>query len=488
MTRLDQAAAKPSAAPDELATLDATGLAAAIRARRLSSTEALDAAIARIEALNPRINAVVRKRYEQARTELAEVAPDAHFAGVPMLIKDVVIAGEPFYNGNKAMAAADMRASATDVFVTRMRKAGCVVMGETNIPEFTSMPTTESRLHGPCRNPWDLDRSVGGSSGGAAAAVASLMVQVAQSSDGGGSSRIPASANGLFTIKTSRGRTPLGPNSAGWLDITSSKSFVTRSVRDFAGLLDALGGPDLTETMVAPRHEGSYSAELGKSSAKLRIGMCQQIPGGFAMLDADAMAAVRQSAQLLSDLGHHVEEAAPETFTSAEAFSIMRSYWPIKLAMRVSAIEEQLKRPLTADDVEPSSYQLIEYARSHSMADLARSLQRIRDFTNRSLAWWGSHDLLLTPTTGSLPPKLGALTETVSKQGQEAALRWAGLCSFANITGQPAASVPLYWSEQGLPIGTHLVANIGKEAMLLRLAAQLERAKPWIERLPILHG
>ena len=162
MTRLDQAASKPSAAPDELATLDATGLAAAIRARRLSPTEALDAAIARIEALNPRINAVVRKRYEQARTELAEVAPDAHFAGVPMLIKDVVIAGEPFYNGNKAMAAADVRASATDVFVTRMRKAGCVVMGETNIPEFTSMPTTESRLHGPCRNPWDLDRSVGG--------------------------------------------------------------------------------------------------------------------------------------------------------------------------------------------------------------------------------------------------------------------------------------------------------------------------------------
>lgn len=469
---------------DELAALDATGIAALIRSKKLSAREATDAAIRRIEAYNGTINAVIRTRFEQALDFADTVDPSLPFAGVPTLIKDVSIKGEPFYNGAQIYAEIDYRADHTDEFVNRIDAMGMPILGVTNIPEFASAPTTESKLHGPCHNPWSLGHSAGGSSGGAAAAVATRMVPLAQSSDGGGSSRIPASANGLYTIKTTRGRTPSGPASAGWLDITSSKGFVTRSVRDFAGAIDALGGPSSNETLFAPAKSRPYLDELGQSPGKLRIGLCRQLPGNMAPLHPEALVALDQSAELLSSLGHHVEEASPATFTSTESFAIISAYWPLKVAFRANAAERVLQRKLTPDDMEPGTYQLVEYARQHSIMDFADTLRVVADFTLRSLEWWKKYDILLTPTTGSPPPRLGELGDIGTDAGRLASLRWGGLTMFANITGQPAASVPLYWTPDGLPIGTQLVADIGREDILLRLSSQLEQARPWVDRRP----
>lgn len=476
----DAAAAKR----DELASLDATETAKLIRSGALSPREATEAAIRRIEAVDPKLNSVIRKRFDRALDEAGKVDRSAPFAGVPMLIKDVVIAGEPWYNGSKIYADIDYRADHTDVFVERIRAMGMPILGVTNIPEFTSAPTTESKLHGPCRNPWDTTRSVGGSSGGSGAAVAALLVAAAQSSDGGGSSRIPASANGVFTIKTSRGRTPLGPANADWMDITSSKSFITRSVRDFAGLTDALGGPDPSETLMALPKSRPYVAELDQDPGKLRIGLCKRLPGNAATLDPEALKAVDRSAALLASLGHHVEEAAPDTYTSDESFGIIAAYWPIKVAMRATGAEKALGRPLAPADLEPGTYQQVEYARSHSMIDFAATMQHVAAFIQRSLAWWRRYDILLTPTTGSPPPRLGSLGSMGTAEGRAASLRWGGLALFANITGQPAASVPLYWTAQGIPIGTQLIADTGRDDLLVQLAAQLERALPWAGRIP----
>jgi amidase len=473
-----------TSAHDELALLDATETSRLVRSGQLSAREATEAAIRRIEAVDPRLNSVIRKRFDQALEEASKVSTAAPFAGVPTLIKDVVIQGEPFYNGSKVYADVDFRADHTDVFVDRIRAMGMPILGVTNIPEFTSAPTTESRLHGPCRNPWDTTRSVGGSSGGAGAAVAALLVPAAQSSDGGGSSRIPASANGAFTIKTGRGRTPLGPANADWMDITSSKSFITRSVRDFAGLIDALGPPAPSETLMAPPKARPYVKELDQAPGALRIGLCKQLPGNLAPLDLEAVKAVEQSALLLASLGHHVEEAAPETYKSAESFAIIGAYWPFKVAMRTTSAERALGRRVTAADVEPGTYNSIEYVRNHTMMDFAGTLQQIASFIQRSLAWWRTYDLLLTPTTGSPPPGLGVLGDIGTEAGRAASLRWGGLALFANITGQPAASVPLYWTAGGLPIGTHLIADIGREDLLVQVASQLERARPWAARTP----
>jgi amidase len=448
----------------------------------------VDAAIARIEAIDPQLNAVIHRRFEAARDEAEQTPRDAPLAGAPTLLKDVDLAGDPFFNGARVYAELNGRLQSTDRFTQRMQAAGLVILGRTNIPEFTSAPVTESQLHGPCRNPWDLARSPGGSSGGAAAAVAARMVPVAQSSDGGGSSRIPASAVGAFTIKPSRGRMPLAGSGSAWMDITSAKSFITRSVRDTALLYDLVSGPDPLETVAAPAPARPFLQEVGAPPGRLRIGVARTGPGGLSPLDQDALDSVDAAAVLLSQLGHHVEDAAPESFLSEESRTILQGYWPMKVAMRAVAAERQLGRELAEGDLEPLTLAMLRYARKRSMADVAVMLTQIRDFTTRSLAWWASgYDLLLTPTTGSAPPLIGELAGR-DDASQLAGYRWSSLAPFANITGQPAASVPLHWTAAGLPIGVQLIADVWREDLLLRVAAQLEQARPWKERLPEVHA
>jgi len=472
----------------DLAKLDAVASAELVRTGQASALEIVDAAIARIEAADGSLNAIVHRRFDEARREASCVDVAAPFAGTPMLLKDVDLAGDPFFNGSEVFARLNTRLAATDRFTERLQQAGCVILGRTNIPEFTSAPVTESKLHGPCRNPWDPTRTPGGSSGGAAAAVAARMTPAAQSSDGGGSSRIPASATGLFTIKPGRGRVPLGPSGASWVDITSAKGFLTRTVRDFAALLDVVAGADPLETLAAPAPLRPFAREVGAPVGKLRIGVARTPPGADCLLDPDALAAVDQAAALLADLGHEVEDAAPETFLSDESRAILNAYWPMKVAMRAVAAERALGRPLAEGDLEPLTLAMLRYARKRSMADVAALLLQIRDFSTRSLAWWRSgFDILLTPSTGSVPPRIGALAGR-DEPAKLAGYRWASLAPFANITGQPAASVPLYWSPEGLPLGVQLVADVWREDLLLRLSAQLEAARPWAERTPPIHA
>jgi amidase len=472
----------------ELAQFDAVGCAELVRTGQVSPVELVEAAIVRIESTNPQVNAVIYQRYEKALEEAAAAPRAAPFAGVPTLIKDAAKAGEPDFNGSEVYAQLNHRAQADDCFTERLERAGMIILGQTNIPEFTSAPVTESRLHGPCRNPWDVERTPGGSSGGAAAAVAAAMVPAAQSSDGGGSTRIPASAVGLFTIKPSRGRIPLTPSNACWADISNTKSFITRTVRDFAALLDVVLGPDPAETVAAPAPARAYAEEVSQPPGRLRIGVARQGPRGTAPPDPEAVAAVDAAATLLADLGHQVEETAPDTFLSDETLAIILGYWPIKVAMRAVEAEHHLGRQLTESDLEPATFAMLRRAREQSMADTGALLLQIRAFTARSLAWWRrGYDLLLTPMTGTPAPKIGAFS-----QGDEAALaamsQWAGMAPFANITGQPAASAPLYWTPQGLPIGVQLIADVWREDLLVRLSAQLEQARPWRDRRPPVHA
>ncbi len=471
-----------SDAPGDMAELDAVATVDLVRRGQVSALEVTEAAITRIEALDPQLNAVIHRRYDQARREAAVVDGGQPLAGVPLLLKDVDLAGDPHFNGSRVYARLDQRLTSTDLFAARLQAAGAILLGRTNIPEFTSRPVTESVLHGACRNPWDLDRTPGGSSGGAAAAVAAGMVPAAQSSDGGGSSRIPAAATGLFTLKTSRGRTPLAPSGADWMDITASKSFLTRTVRDFATLLDVVAGQDRIETIGAPAAIRPFAQEVGADPGRLRIGFTTIGPGASAPLDGEAVKAVEDAAALLAQLGHQVEEVAPDTYTSEESLDILRGYWPIKVAMRAAPAERALGRPLGEDDLEPLTLAMLNRARRTTMAETGALLLQIRDFTLRSLAWWEDYDLLLTATTGQAAPRIGE-TDGRGEAAQLATYRWSVLTPFANITGQPAASIPLHWTAEGLPLGVQLIADAWRDDLLLRVASQLEAARPWAVRL-----
>lgn len=454
-----------------------------LKRRQISPREATGAAVERIEALNQKLNAVVWARFEAALDEADQVDLDTPLAGLPILLKDVALEGAPFHDGNRVMGEIGWHFPCTDLFTQRLLDAGAIMLGYTNIPEFTSAATTESRWHGPCRNPWDPQRSSGGSSGGAGAAVASGMVAATQSSDGGGSSRIPASANGLFTIKPSRGRTPLGPSSASWLDISNSLGFETHSVADFATLLDLVAGPDPHETLCAPPASRRFVDEVGADPGRLRIGFTTAGGGSTAPCHPESQLAAERAAALLADLGHEVGESAPPPFLFEESFAIILGYWPAKVALRAARIEDAIGRSLGEADLEPATFGMLQKARGRSAADFILALDSIRDFSRRAPCWWRSHDLLLTPMTGSPPPPLGVMNGT-DPAGRAMSALWGRYAPYANITGQPAASLPLHWTRDGLPIGVQLIADSGREDVLLRVSAQIEEAAPWRGRMP----
>lgn len=476
-----------TAAADELATLDAVDQANLVKRGEVSPRELVEAAIRRIEAVNPKINAVIDFRFEKALALAgSRDLPNGPLKGVPTLVKDVAIAGEANYLGSRLLAQVGLLPEQSDEFTRRIERAGMIILGRTNVPELLSAPTTESLLHGPSRNPWNLERSVGGSSGGAGAAVAALMVPAAQASDGGGSTRIPASACGLVGLKPSRGRVSASPGSAEWMDITSAKSWVSRTVRDTALLLDVVAGPAAGDTLTAKAPSRSYLAETLAAPGKLRIGFMRQLPGNVMPLDPEALAAVERAASLLSSLGHHVEESHPAPLDTTEHFELIGQYWPIKVALRLNDVQKKLGRPIREDELEPGVFRLLQAARAGSVFDFGATLQRIQDYTRRMLAWYQQgFDLLLTPTTGRDAPPLGVLNVPgVSRD----LMLWGGFAPLVNLTGQPAISLPLHWTGEGMPLGIQLVADIWREDLLVRVAAQLEQAQPWKHRLPPLHG
>ena len=474
---------------------DAVALAARMRSGAVSARELVDAAIARIEATNPAINAVIQERFDAARREADGGLPDGPFRGVPILLKDLnaQMPGEPCYLGTTFLKEADYRPPVQNHVVTRLRRAGFVILGRTNTPEFATSPTTEPVSYGPTRNPWDLGRSAGGSSGGAAAAVAAGMVPVAHASDGGGSIRIPASCNGIFGLKPSRGRISRGPQAGEGWGGASTDGVVSRTVRDSAALLDVLAGYETGDPYTAPPPVRPYATEPGVAPGRLRVGVRTDTPGG-APADPACATAVRSAADLLSELGHDVVDASPAAMAEPEYGEHYLPLLTVATAQSLVQWSEVLGREVRIDEVEPFNQVFATMGRTVSGTEYLSHLTWLHAWSRRMVEFWrpaddpgSGFDLLLTPTLASPPVPIGSLVPpaddplpTMLEVGN-----WVAFTSHFNVTGQPAMNLPLHWTEPGdghpagLPVGVQLVGPPFGEDLLLQVAAQVETARPW---------
>ncbi len=469
---------------DLYAHLDATAQAELVRRKEVSPKELVEAAIRRIERINPELNAVIRPMYDEARSAVAEEIPDGPFKGVPFLLKDLLAAykGVPMTSGSAFTK--DFIPDQDSEIVARYKRAGLIIVGKSNTPEFGILPTTEPRLHGPARNPWNTDRITGGSSGGSAAAVAAGLVPAAHANDGGGSIRIPASCCGLFGLKPTRARNPLGPSFGDMFSGLVAEHAVTRSVRDSAALLDATSGPDLGDPYCAPAPARSFLEEVGADAGKLRIAFTTKTPNG-APLHPDCIKAVEDAARLCEELGHEVTEAAPviEGEKLVQSFMII---WAAGCTWTIDGMAMAMGRAVAEDQFEPGTWALYEMGRRRSGSEYLMALQWLQIASREIAHFFIAQDVWLTPTLGEPPLPVGSFDSTAedSMAGMKRAVTFVPFTPVCNATGQPAMSVPLYWNEEGLPVGSHFVGRFGDEATLFRLAAQLEAARPWASRRP----
>ena len=468
--------------------LDATAQAELVRNGEASPKELVEAAIARIEAVNPRLDAVIRTRFDAARAEAVGDLPDGPFRGVPMLLKDLgcTVEGEPTAFGLGPLR--DVPMPVTSFLAAQFRAAGFIALGRTNVPEMGTTVTTEARSFPPARNPWNIDHSTGGSSGGSAAAVAAGLVPVAHANDGGGSIRIPASECGLVGLKPTRGRVSQGPLvGEGWAGGTID-GCVARTVRDAAAVLDAISNPMPGDPYYAPPLPGPLAASVGGDPGSLRIGFRDR-PGVEGYLDdPECRAAVAKAARLLESLGHHVEESTPDAMLD-EAF--IRHFTVIIAADSESAFrafEMLLGRPIADDEIEPRNAAYRHIGRGLDAVSYLESRTWIGLWTRQMASWWTSHDLLLTPTVGGRPPELGWFTAAGPEEEGARVVSFIPYTAQFNMTGQPAISLPLHWTPDGLPVGVQLVAPYGREDMLVKVASQLEQAAPWRDRVPPVHA
>lgn len=469
---------------DTFAELDATAQAELVRRREVKPTELVDAAIERIERLNPTINAVVTPMYEQARAGASSELPDGPFTGVPYLLKDIFAsyAGVRMTSGSAFLR--DYVPDHDSEFVARLKRAGLIILGKTNTPEFGLVPTTEPRLFGPSRNPWDTGRTTGGSSGGTAAAVAAGMVPAAHGNDGGGSIRIPASCCGLFGLKPTRARTPAGPDYGDVLGGLAIDHALTRSVRDSAALLDVTSGPDVGDPYWAPPPARAFLKEVGADPGRLRIAFTtDNLIGGTT--HPDCINAVREAAALCADLGHDVVEAAPD-IVGEMLVQLFTTVWAAGAAMAVDGYAFITGRAATQDQFEPLTWALCEMGRQTSAPAYLIAVTLLQRLSRDIARFLTEYDMWLTPTLAEPPVPLGTF-DSPPDNPMKGFDRAADFCPFTpifNVTGQPAMSVPLYWNADGLPVGTHFIGRFGDEATLFRLAAQLEEARPWAGRRP----
>jgi amidase len=468
--------------------LDATAQAELVRRGEVSPAELAEEAIARIETVNPKLDAVIRTRFDEARREAAGELPDGPFRGVPILFKDLgcTFAGEPTSFGIGALR--DVAFPFTSYLAEHFRAAGFVPLGRTNVPELGTTVTTEPKSFPPARNPWDPGHSTGGSSGGSAAAVAAGLVPVAHANDGGGSIRIPASECGLVGLKPTRGRVSQGPLiGEGWAGSTIDGA-VTRTVRDAAGILDAIGKPMPGDPYWAPPLPRPLVQEVGADPGRLRIGWLDR-PGLEGYLDdPECRAAVAGAARLLESLGHHVEESAPAAMYEQEIIGHFTTIIAADTEATLRAFEMLLGRPLSDDEIEPRN---VAYRRAGTELSAVAYLQSragLEAWSRRMADWWTGHDLLLTPTVGAPPPELGWFTAAGPEEEGGRIVSFIPYTAQFNMTGQPAVSLPLHWTPGGLPVGVQLVAAYGREDLLVRVASQLEQAAPWADRHPPIHG
>ncbi|HEX3510493.1 MAG TPA: amidase [Solirubrobacteraceae bacterium] len=471
--------------------LDATAQAELVRSGEVTPQELVEGALERIESLNPILNAVIHDMSEKALASAAGAVSDGPFRGVPMLLKDLAChsAGDPYHEGMAFLKRHQWRAKDDTHLARRFREAGFIFAGRTNTPELGILPTTEPLAYGPSHNPWDTGRSPGGSSGGSAAAVAAGIVPLAHANDGGGSIRIPASHCGLVGLKPSRGRVSLGPDFGDVFSGLTIEHVVCRSVRDCAGVLDAISGAEPGDPYVAPARERPYVEELTAPPGRLRVGVMTRPPGGQFETHPDCVAAADAGAALLEDLGHDVERAYPAALDDGDYITSFLLRWTAGVAWNLKYWEAQTGDEITAADVEPSTWALAELGRTHSAADYLRAVEYHQKVTRQIAEWWeGGFDLLLTPTTAEPATELG---EFAAPPDEPVApiMRAVPLATFTagfNTTGQPAISLPLHRREDGLPVGVQLVAAYGREDVLIRVAAQLEQAAPWGDRWPAL--
>ncbi|MDH3661027.1 MAG: amidase [Alphaproteobacteria bacterium] len=466
------------------ATEDGLALGERVRKSEVSAIELLEAAITRIEALNPELNAVVTKVYDQARDAARNQKPTGPFAGVPFLLKDLggALGGVPFTGGSRFFK--DACPPDDSVLVQRYKAAGLIPLGRTNTPEFGLNASTEPVLFGPTRNPWDTTKTSGGSSGGSAAAVAAGLVPLAHASDGGGSIRIPASCCGLFGMKTTRARNTLAPYLGESLAGCSVEHVVSRTVRDSAAALDASAGPAPGDPYMAPPQATPFLDQVKTEPRQLRIAMTTASFNGLPV-HADCVAAAEQAGALCEQLGHIVEPASPEF----DAERLDRDYnmlFAVGASANISQRAKALGRELDPECFERVTWAMMEKAKSLSATDYVQLLHGLHAISRDICSFFEDYDLLLTPTLAQPPVPLGHL-DMMSDDLDDYTDRLWRFASFTyqfNVTGQPAISVPLSWNGDNLPIGVQFVGSYGDEATLFQLAGQLERAAPWRHRHP----
>ncbi len=474
----------------DLATLDGLGQAQLVANGTCTPSELIEAAIERIEAFNPQINAVIVPLFERALAEAAEPLPDGPYRGVPLLLKDLGchVAGVTTFGGTRFLRDRKWTARRDSFLAERFRAAGFVFVGKTNTPELGLSPTTEPDTFGPTRNPWDTNRIVGGSSGGSAAAVAAGLTPLAHAGDGGGSIRNPAGACGLVGLKPSRARTSAGPEvGEGWAGCTT-EHVITRSVRDAAVVLDCVAGPGSGDPYFAPPPSRPFRDELGQDPGVLRVGFF--VSNDFTPAHPESAAAVEVTARLLESLRHDVDTSYPDALDESELGASTATAVAASVAKDLEVMGRDAGEAVGPGDVEATTWAMAERGRALSATDYLHCVAELHAFGRRLRSWWrelpgdDGYDILITPTMAEPAPAIGSLKGA----DVERIIRLVPYTMPYNVSGQPGIGLPLHWTADGLPVGIQLVARYGGEDLLIRLASQIEEARPWTERRPPLHA
>jgi amidase len=468
----------------EYVDYDAVGLASLIARHDVTPVEVVDAAIARAEELNPRLNAIVYRTFERAREHAKHASADTPFKGVPFLLKDILAQTTEAPTRSASAFTPNMPAPHDAELTARFRRAGLISLGKTNAPEFGLVPITEPKLYGPARNPWKLSHSTGGSSGGSAAAVAAGIVPLAHANDGGGSIRIPASCCGLVGLKPTRGRNPLGPDLGDVLGGLVVEHVVSRSVRDTAVALDAVAGPDLGDPYVAPPPARPFTDALRGDGPRLKIAFTRRNLAGEPV-HADCIAAVESVAALCRELGHEVGEDAPPV-DAAQTSQPFLAIWAAGVTMVIDVVAMLTGQKPSEDRFEGLTWGFYQQGKTIAASQYMMAWLQLQRIARVVAHWHVKWDVWLTPTLGAPPLPLGSIdtAETDVMRASAPLLSYVPITPLQNATGQPAINLPLYWNDAGLPIGTQFVGRFGEEATLLTLAAELERARPWDRRRP----
>ena len=471
---------------DDLMFRTATELAAMVRSGEASSRELVEAAYEAIGRFNGELNAFVTLSEDRALADAEQITPgdDRLLAGVPIGVKDLVALTEGVRTAMGSNATGDWVPQFDSALVRRLRDAGAIIVGKTNTPEFGILPVTEPARFGPCRNPWDRSRTTGGSSGGSACAVASGMVPFAHANDGGGSIRIPASCCGLVGLKPARGRVSLAPL-AEFVGGIAIELAVTHTVADTALALDVLAGYEPGDPYWAPPPSAPFAEAVEREPGSLRIAFTTEAPNAVPVHE-ECVAAVRETASTLESLGHEVEEAAPLIDPEGYIDNFLK-IWIAGTAAQVEELGLMLGGPVDREKLEPLTREMAEAGAGYTATDYLLALDYLRTLARDIVAFWDGHDILVTPTLAQPPVPVGGLDPdpgAPAMQMLEKAAAWVPFTPVVNVTGQPAISLPLHHSADGLPIGVQLIGPPAGEELLLSLSGQLEQARPWLERRP----